>query len=243
MPTTNHIQRRLDDLRAVRVRCRRLIRDAHLHIADRWDREAHVQRWTEYLRGTEREYDELHLLLGKTPPSQLPRIRLNLPPRTAPAAAVVTKRYDMPLVVKVVSEAGRVITGLATTPAPDRLHDIVEPLGAKYQLPISLLLDHDHRSPVGRVTAATPSTAGITVRAEIAAPSEAGQVRDLCDRAWHLCKHQLIRALSIGFRPIRTEPLEGGRGLRYCEWEFLELSLVAVPAQAGAVITSVSSAA
>jgi uncharacterized protein len=220
-----------------------MIRDAPILVLDPIDRMKHVEFWRERLNATELEYEQLHLLLGRTPPSMVPRIRLNLPPRMAHTAAVVTKRYDMPLVVKVVSEAGRVITGLATTPAPDRLHDVVEPLGAKYQLPISLLLDHDHRSPVGRVTAATPSAAGITVRAEIAAPTEPGQVRDLCNRAWHLCKHQLIRALSIGFRPIRTEPLEGGRGLRYCEWEFLELSLVAVPACAGAVITSVSSAA
>jgi phage head maturation protease len=39
----------------------------------------------------------------------------------------------------------------------------------------------------------------------------------------------LVSAYSIGFRPLKTEPLPGG-GLRHVLWELLEVSTVAIPA-------------
>lgn len=50
------------------------------------------------------------------------------------------------LQVKSVTETDdeRIITGIATTPNTDRDDDILEPMGAKFNLPIPLLWHHNH---------------------------------------------------------------------------------------------------
>ena len=37
----------------------------------------------------------------------------------------------------------RMITGVATTPTPDRVGDIIEPLGVRFNNPLPLLWQHD----------------------------------------------------------------------------------------------------
>jgi HK97 family phage prohead protease len=246
MPMTSQIQQRLDALRVLRIRCRRMLKDAFILVLDPIDRRKHVEFWRERLRAAELETEQLCLLAGKTPPSQLPRIRLT-PQDYArarvpiAAAGVVTKRLDKPVTLKTIDPEARIVEGVASTPTPDRLHDVVEPLGAKFSLPLALLLDHRHDQPVGSVVAAKPTSSGITVTARIAKVPDAGYVRDLTERAWHLVKHQLVRSLSIGFRGVDREPLPNG-GIRWKTWEWLELSLVVVPAQPEAVISTVRAA-
>jgi hypothetical protein len=46
------------------------------------------------------------------------------------------------LEVKAVDDAARVIRGVATTPTPDRVGDIVEPLGVRFKNPLPLLHQH-----------------------------------------------------------------------------------------------------
>ena len=53
------------------------------------------------------------------------------------------------LTVKAHDQARRTITGLASTPTPDRGGDIIEPLGATFATPLPLLLHHDRQRPVG----------------------------------------------------------------------------------------------
>jgi hypothetical protein len=69
------------------------------------------------------------------------------------------------LTVKAVEEANGVmtITGLATTPSPDRMGDIVKPEGAKFALPIPLLWQHNSDQPIGSITKAKVTKAGIEV--------------------------------------------------------------------------------
>ena len=43
------------------------------------------------------------------------------------------------LEIKTVSDDQRIITGTATTPSPDRVGDVVEPLGVKFKNPLPLL--------------------------------------------------------------------------------------------------------
>lgn len=134
------------------------------------------------------------------------------------------------------------IRGIASTPAPDRMGDIVEPLGAKFALPMKLLMQHDHASPVGHVTFAKPSAKGIPFEARLPIIREAGRLKDRVDEAIHSLKYDLISAVSIGFRAVadKVEHLATG-GLRFKEWEWLELSLVTIPANSQAVITAVKS--
>lgn len=135
------------------------------------------------------------------------------------------------------------IEGVASTPATDRMGDVVEPLGAQFKTPMPLLWQHRHAEPVGHVTFATPTKTGIPFKARLPRIAEAGRLKDRVDEAIHSLRYKLIAAVSIGFAPIEgaMEVLKTG-GIRFKQWEWLELSLVTIPANAEAVITSVKSA-
>lgn len=147
------------------------------------------------------------------------------------------------LTLKRADDDQRIIEGMASTPTVDRMGDVVEPLGGKFTTPLPLLLDHDHRLAVGHVEYAEATPAGIKFRARIAKIREPGEAKDIVDKAWQLVKAKLRAAVSIGFKPLPggVEPLSQG-GLRFHAWEWLELSLVSVPANAEATIFSAKSA-
>jgi HK97 family phage prohead protease len=134
----------------------------------------------------------------------------------------------------------RVIEGIASTPSPDRYGDIVNPMGAKFATPMPLLWQHDAQKPVGTVEFAKPTKAGIPFRARLAKIEEPGTLKDRVDEAWQSLKAKLVRAVSIGFRSLKHSYLENG-GIEFSEWEWLELSLVTIPANADATITSIKS--
>jgi HK97 family phage prohead protease len=140
--------------------------------------------------------------------------------------------------VKSLDDEQRWFTGLATSPVPDRVGDIVDPLGVRYRNPTVLLHQHRHDSPIGEVRFARPSSAGVGFTAKIPKISEPGPLRDRVDTAWGEVKHGLVRAVSIGFRLLESEPLPTG-GLRIKKCEIIELSTVSVPAQALATIDQV----
>ena len=77
------------------------------------------------------------------------------------------------LTIKAVNEDQRTIEGVATTPSPDRMGDIVEPTGAVFKLPIPLLYQHDSSQPIGHVEAAKVSKDGITITARLVKFSDA----------------------------------------------------------------------
>jgi HK97 family phage major capsid protein/HK97 family phage prohead protease len=142
--------------------------------------------------------------------------------------------------IKAVNEDDRVIEGIASTPAPDRMGDIVEPLGAQFKLPMPLLWQHNASQPVGNVTFAKPNKNGIPFKAKIERTDEPGTLKNRLDEAWQSVKLGLVRAVSIGFTINAFEILKDG-GWRINEWEWLELSLVTIPANADATITNIRS--
>ena len=142
------------------------------------------------------------------------------------------------IAVKSLSDERREFSGLATSPVPDRVADVIEPLGCKYRNPLVLLRAHDHTMPIGEVRFDRPTKAGITFRAKIPHISEPGALKDRLDMAWGEIKHGLVRAVSVGFRPLEVEPLPSG-GARFTKAEIYELSTVAVPAQELATIDQV----
>lgn len=144
--------------------------------------------------------------------------------------------------VKAVDEERREIEGIATTPSTDRVGDIVEPKGAQFTLPIPLLWQHDSRAPIGHVLSAKVSKDGITIKARIEKIDEPGTLKDRLDEAWQSVKTRLVRGLSIGFRSIEHSFMEGGNGIRYLKWDWLELSAVTIPANMDATITAVKAA-
>jgi HK97 family phage prohead protease len=128
----------------------------------------------------------------------------------------------------------RIIRGVASTPSPDRMDDIVEPDGAKFKLPLPLLWQHSSRDPIGNVVEVDVTKDGIAIVAEIAK-----DVDETIERAWRLIKAGLVRGLSIGFRALDVEEIKGSYGYRIKSWEWLELSAVTIPANQDASISNV----
>jgi HK97 family phage prohead protease len=135
---------------------------------------------------------------------------------------------------------GMTIEGIASTPETDRVGDIVEPLGAKFSIPMPLLMNHDSKQVVGRVEFAKATPTGIPFRAFLPYVKEEGRLKDRIDEAVHTLKYGLVGAVSIGFNALAggIEYIKGG-GIRYKSWEWLELSLVPIPAHPAARITGV----
>lgn len=155
------------------------------------------------------------------------------------AAKAVERAYSI-LEIKELKDGARIIKGTATTPRPDRVGDIVEPLGVSFKNPLPLLHQHNHDAPVGTVTFDKPTKRGITFTAKLAKVDEPGPLRDRIETAWGELKSGLVRAVSIGFRTLEHAVMENG-GWRFLETEVLELSLVTVPANADCTITSIKS--
>ncbi|NTS30676.1 phage major capsid protein [Phyllobacterium sp. BT25] len=144
------------------------------------------------------------------------------------------------LTVKAVEEERRVIRGTATTPSPDRVGDIVEPLGVAFKNPMPLLWQHKSDKPVGLVKFDKPTKDGITFEAELPTIDELGALKDRVDEAWQSVKAGLVAAVSIGFRAIEYAFLDDG-GIRFVKSEVYELSLVTIPANADATISLIKS--
>jgi HK97 family phage prohead protease/HK97 family phage major capsid protein len=138
------------------------------------------------------------------------------------------------LEIKRVDEDAREITGIATTPTADRMNDVVEPEGAVFKLPIALLWQHRSDEPIGKVTHAKVTKAGIEIVAQIAK----GVTAEI-DRAWSLIKAGLVPGLSIGFKSLEHEVIPTTKGIRFKKWSWLELSCVTIAANADASITTI----
>jgi HK97 family phage major capsid protein/HK97 family phage prohead protease len=151
---------------------------------------------------------------------------------------VLTRAYAV-LTVKAVDPIRRTIAGMASTPEVDRSGDVVEPLGITYKNPLPLLLYHDSRKPVGTVTFQAPTSAGLAFTADLPTVDEPGTLRDRVEEAWQSIKAGLLAGVSIGFRSMEEAFNKETGGFRFLKTEILELSLVAIPANAGATISSI----
>jgi len=145
--------------------------------------------------------------------------------------------------IKAVREDQRLISGMASTPTPDRGGDIVEPKGVKFQNPLPLLLYHDTKRPVGSVKFGRPTDEGIPFEAHIADIAEPGPLKERVDEAWGSVKAGLLKGVSIGYRILANgaEYIRETGGLHLKSIEVFELSLVAVPMNAEATIQSIKS--
>lgn len=132
----------------------------------------------------------------------------------------------------------RVIRGVATTPTPDRVGDVVEPLGVSFKNPLPLLWQHRHDMPVGTVKFDKPTKDGITFEARFAKASKSATLMARIDEAWESVKLGLVSAVSIGFRSLEHAVMKDG-GYRFVRSEVYELSLVTIPAQSEAILTAV----
>ena len=143
--------------------------------------------------------------------------------------------------VKSVDNDRRIFRGWATTPTTDRMNDTIDPLGARFTNPLTLLHQHDRNSPIGSVTFSKPTVKGIEFVAEIPKVQEPGIFKDRTDLAWSEIVYGAVRAVSIGFRAIKFAHKDDG-GIDFSEIEIYELSTVSIPALPDAVITAFKSA-
>src|SRR4030095_12332020 len=135
----------------------------------------------------------------------------------------------------------RLFKGWATTPSPDRLGDVVEPLGIKFNNPLPLLIDHKHDQPIGQVVFKTPTKKGIEFEAKIAKTETPGNVKTRLDDAWESIKLGLKPAVSIGFKADKYSFLKDTDGIHFEESTVLELSLVTIPANQECTISAFKS--
>lgn len=149
--------------------------------------------------------------------------------------------YDAAAILKAAEDSDEwSFTGTASTPQPDRDGDVIEPGGVKYALPVPLLWQHDRDLPVGQIETATITPAGIQVAGHITRPQD-GMPDSLSERlktAWASIKSGLVRGLSVGFIPKDYDVRPEG-GMHFRSWDWLELSLVTVPANPGAHVQTV----
>lgn len=134
------------------------------------------------------------------------------------------------------------IKGIASTPTPDRVQDVMNPLGAKFKLPMPLLMHHAHTEGVGNLTQAIPNKKGIPFEARLPKIKEEGRLKERVNEAIHSFKYGILSAFSIGFRAIpgKYKALNNG-GIEFTEWDWYELSIVAVPMNPEAVLTAAKS--
>lgn len=140
------------------------------------------------------------------------------------------------LELRSVNDDLREFEGIASTASLDDHGTIIEPAGARFNLPLPLLWFHDQKTPVGEITHAENRNGQLFVRGTIRTVTEPGKVRDATDEAWHSLKYKLVRGLSVGFHLLKQ------KGNRIIEWALREISLVSIPSNQEASITSVRSA-
>lgn len=140
------------------------------------------------------------------------------------------------LELRSVNDELREFEGIANTAALDDHGTVVEPSGARFNLPIPLLWFHDQKAPVGEVTHAALINGQWHVKGTIRTVTEPGKVKDATDEAWHSIKYKLVRGLSIGFSTLKK------KGNQFIEWAWRELSLVTIPSNQEATIIAIRSA-
>jgi HK97 family phage prohead protease len=115
----------------------------------------------------------------------------------------------------------------------DRYGDVVEPAGWKLgnfkKNPVALF-GHDSAFPIGNWKNVRVENSALVGDLEMLPEGKSARVDEI--RAF--VEAGMLRAVSVGFRGIKAEPIANG-GLRYTESELVECSVVAIPANPNAI--------
>ena len=151
--------------------------------------------------------------------------------------------YTKELEVKSNKDGKRIVRGFATTDDVDREYEVITKEAiemAAQDLINSPTVFYEHRHsdyPVGKVVDATIINGKMLIEVEISKTAE---------RVWTLLQEGILRAFSIGGRFLETKEImdkELGRELTHItKMELFEVSIVGLPANPAALITSVSKA-
>lgn len=114
----------------------------------------------------------------------------------------------------------------------DRYGDTIEAKGWEIDWfrknPIALF-GHDHDFPIGRWEDVRVEGGKLLARLKLAAEGTSARI----DEVRGLIAQGILKAVSVGFKPIESEPMIGG--VRFIRQELLECSVVGVPANPAAL--------
>lgn len=122
---------------------------------------------------------------------------------------------------------------------PDRVGDIIMADGwdlSEFKRNPVALYGHDHAAVIGKwdkVHVKSGKLYGTLVLADEGTSDRINEVRGLLDQG-------LLKAVSVGFAPVKWEPIDpddkyGHKGVRFLKQKLLEVSVVAVPANPAAL--------
>jgi uncharacterized protein len=148
------------------------------------------------------------------------------------------KTLDFGLEIKSLDEAG-VLEGFASTYGNvDRVGDIVMPGAFTKTLrdtggKVPILWQHDQREPIGLANL-SDEAGGLRLKGKLDLDVDIGR------RAYSALRKRIVGGLSIGYETARSTMKGGVRQL--LEIKLFEVSIVTIPANAEAVVTSVKDA-
>lgn len=126
-----------------------------------------------------------------------------------------------------------------STEGTDRVGDIVRATGARlenYRKNPVVMYGHDYSIPPIAKALTVDVIPGVGIKSRFKFPTPG--IHPLADTIRGLWTEGFINAASIGFEPIKAVPLDHSRAYGpqdYTEWELLEYSLVAIPANQSAL--------
>lgn len=139
----------------------------------------------------------------------------------------------MSIIRKEVASNGDGLEFVLSDDTVDRYGDIVDPTGWDLKWfkknPIALF-GHSSSFPIGTWDNIRVEAGKLMATLQFAAAGTSARIDELRS----LVEQGILRAVSVGFRPLEYDQIKGG-GLRYTKQELLETSLVSVPANPAAL--------
>jgi len=143
----------------------------------------------------------------------------------------------MTVIRKTVAEAGDGLEFVLSDATVDRMGDVIDPAGWDLRWfeknPIALF-GHSSDFPIGKWSDVRVEGGKLLAKLNLAAKGTSARIDELIG----LVEQGILRAVSVGFRPVKQEPLDRAKpyaGQRYLKQELLETSLVSVPANPAAL--------
>jgi HK97 family phage major capsid protein/HK97 family phage prohead protease len=143
----------------------------------------------------------------------------------------------MQMVRKTVAKAGDGLEFVLSDATKDSYGDVVEPNGwdlKRFKSNPIALFGHSSSFPIGTWSNVRVEGGRLVAKLNLAARGTSARIDELIS----LVEQGILRAVSVGFKPLQWEPLDKEKpyaGQRYIRAELLETSLVSVPANPSAL--------
>lgn len=143
----------------------------------------------------------------------------------------------MQMVRKTVAKADNGLEFVLSDATKDSYGDVVEPSGwdlKRFKTNPIALFGHSSSFPIGTWSNVRVEGGRLVAKLNLAARGTSARIDELIS----LVEQGILRAVSVGFKPLQWEPLDKEKpyaGQRYIRAELLETSLVSVPANPSAL--------